>query len=249
MMIGAAAFFMRNLPLLLTALFLGGLQSTLFGPVKYAILPQHLKETELIGGNALVEGGTSVAVLLGMIYGGSLIAFGAWGLVAVAASTCTVSAIALAISRFVPRAPPADPGLRINWNPVTETWRNLAHLTERRVVFLSILGISWFWFYGAILVTQFPNLSRNVLSGTEYVVTVLLVVFSVGVAVGSLLCERLSGHKIEIGLVPFGSIGMTLFGIDLWWATSGIAPQAPLGAFDFLRDSAHWRILVDLACI
>ena len=249
MAIGAVGFFTTNLALLLTALFLGGLQSTLFGPVKYAILPQQLHESELIGGNALVETGTSLAVLVGMIYGGWLVAQAGWGVAAVAISTCVISAAALVLARFIPIAPAADPALRINWNPFTETWRNLVRLTDRRTVFLSILGISWFWFYGAILVTQFPNLSRNVLSGNEYVVTVLLVVFSVGVALGSLLCERLSGHKIEIGLVPFGSIGMTLFAIDLWWATSTVTPQGTLGALEFLRDPAHWRLLGDLALI
>lgn len=249
MMLGAAGFFMKSLPVLLTALFLGGVQSTLFGPVKYAILPQQLKDTELIGGNALVETGTSIAVLLGMVYGGWLIAQSDWGIAAVAASTCTISALAIALSRFIPKAPAADPELRISRNPIAETWRNLVHLTDRRTVFLSILGISWFWFYGAMLVTQFPNLTRSVLLGTEHVVTLLLVVFSIGVGAGSLLCERLSGHKIELGLVPFGSIGLTLFGIDLWWATASAAPYPPVGAIEFMRDSAHWRILADLALI
>lgn len=249
MALGAVGLLMTNLPLLLAVLFLSGVQSTLFGPVKYAILPQQLKDSELIGGNALVESGTSIAVLVGMIYGGWLITQAHWGVTAVAVSVCAVSALALVLSTFIPKAPAADPALRIRWNPVAETWRNLAHLTERRTVFLSILGISWFWFYGAMLVTQFPNLTRNVLSGTEYVVTLLLVTFSLGIGAGSLLCERLSGHKIELGLVPFGSIGLTVFGIDLWWATSGVSPHPPLGAMDFLRDSAHWRILADLALI
>ena len=248
--LGAAGLFMKSLPLLLTALFLSGVQSSLFGPVKYAILPEQLRETELIGGNALVESGTSIAVLLGMVYGGWLIAQSEWGLAAVAASTCTVSAVALLMSRFIPSAAPADPMLRINPNPLAETWRNLAHLNERRVVFLSILGISWFWFYGSILVTQFPNLSRNVLHGNEHVVTLLLVVFSLGIGAGSLLCERLSGHKVELGLVPFGSIGLTLFGIDLWWAASSVPPvHETLGAIDFLRAPGHWRIVADLVLI
>ena len=249
MMIGAAGLFMKSLPVLLTALFLSGVQSTLFGPVKYAILPQQLAESELVGGNALVETGTSIAVLLGMVYGGWLIAQSDWGIAAVAASTCAISALALVASRTIPPAPAADPGLRIRWNPVTETWRNLQHLRERRTVFLSILGISWFWFYGAMLITQFPNLARNVLVGTEHVVTLLLVVFSVGIGAGSLLCERLSGHKIEIGLVPFGSIGLTIFGIDLWWATSTAPVGASVGALELLANPAYWRLLADIALI
>ena len=249
MMLGAAGFFMKSLPVLLAALFLGGVQSTLFGPVKYAILPQQLKDTELVGGNALVETGTSIAVLLGMVYGGWLIAQSGWGITAVTVSTCAISLAALVLSRFIPKAPAADPELRIEWNIARETWRNLVHLTDRRTVFLSILGISWFWFYGAMLVTQFPNLTRNVLIGTEHVVTLLLVVFSVGVGAGSLLCERLSGHKIEIGLVPFGSIGLTLFGVDLWWATATAPVHPPVDAMAFMQDAANWRILADLALI
>jgi 1-acyl-sn-glycerol-3-phosphate acyltransferase len=234
MALGAIGLFARSLPLLLAALFLGGLQSTLFGPVKYAILPQALREHELIGGNGLVEMGTSVAILAGMIVGGWLITRPGWGVAGVAVLTCALSAAGIALSRFIPRAPAADPGLRINWNPFTETWRNLAFTRRNRTVFLSILGISWFWFYGAMLVTQFPNLTRNVLGAGEEGVTLLLVVFSLGIGVGSLLCERLSGHKVELGLVPFGSLGLTAFGIDLWAATSGAGAHI------------DWRVIADL---
>jgi 1-acyl-sn-glycerol-3-phosphate acyltransferase len=233
MLLGAAGLLMRNLSLLLAALFLGGVQSALFGPVKYAILPQQLRESELIGGNALVETGTSIAILAGMILGGWMVAQPGWGIAGVAILTCALSAAGIALSRFIPRAPAPDPELAINANPLQETWRILRFAAGNRVVFLSILGISWFWFYGALLVTQFPNLVRNVLHGNEQVVTQLLVVFSIGVGAGSLLCERLSGHKVELGLVPFGSIGITLFGLDLGFAAS--ASAAP-----------HGRVLADL---
>jgi 1-acyl-sn-glycerol-3-phosphate acyltransferase len=237
MLVGAVGLLTRSLPILLAALFLGGVQSTLFGPVKYAILPQHLKETELVGGNGLVEMGTSVAILLGMILGGWLVVQPGWGVAAAAAATCAIAAAGIVLSRLIPKAPAADPGLKINWNPLTETVRNLRFTARNRTVFLSILGISWFWFYGAALVTQFPNLSKNVLGGSESVVTLLLVVFSVGIGIGSLLCERLSGRKVELGLVPFGSIGLTVFGVDLWLAT-GTAPA-----------SVSWRLLADLGLI
>src|SRR5512134_3490067 len=220
MALGAAVFLLTSLPLLLLALFLGGVQSALFGPVKYAILPQALRETELVGDNGLVEMGTSLAILFGMMYGGWLVTQPGWGIAGVAVSTMAISAAGLLVSRLIPLAPAADPGLRINWNPVTETWRNFAFSRRNRTVFLSILGISWFWFFGSMLLTQFPNLSRNFLSGNEQVVTLLLIVFSVGIGAGSLLCERLSGHKVELGLVPFGSIGLTLFGLDLGFAAS-----------------------------
>ena len=215
MALGCIGLLTRHLVLLLTALFLGGVQAALFGPVKYAILPQHLREPELVGGNGLVESGTSVAILVGMIVGGWMVTQPGWGVAGVGFGTIAVAIAGLALSRLIPEAPPADPSLRIDWNPLSATWKNLAFAQRHRTVFLSVLGVSWFWFYGSLLVTQFPNLAKNVLGGSEHVVTELLVVFSVGVGAGSLLCERLSGHKVEIGLVPFGSIGLTLFGLEL----------------------------------
>ncbi len=249
MVFGAIGLFLRSLELLLVALFLSGTQSALFGPVKYAILPQHLREEELVGGNALIETGTSIAILAGLVIGGWLVARPGWGVAGVAATTIAISAAALALSRRIPRAAPPDPGLRFNWNPVTETWRNLRFLGTNRTILLSVLGISWFWFFGAMFVTQFPNLSRKVLAGDEQVVTLLLIMFSVGIGAGSLLCERLSGHKIEIGLVPFGSIGLTLFATDLYWALSDYAAPGPVGLRDFLAVAAHWRVLIDLVLI
>jgi hypothetical protein len=249
MALGAAGFLLTSLPLLLLALFLGGVQSALFGPVKYGILPQALREAELVGGNGLVETGTSLAILFGMMYGGWLVTQPGWGIGGVAISTVAISGAGLLVSRLIPPAPPAEPTLRINWDPLTETWRNFAFTRRNRTVFLSVLGISWFWFFGSMLVTQFPNLSRNFLAGDEHVVTLLLVVFSVGIGLGSLLCERLSGHKVEIGLVPFGSIGLTLFGVDLWFAVAGQGGQGPVGLAEFLRDPGRWRLLADLLLV
>ncbi len=249
MALGTVGLLTQNLSLLLVSLFLGGVQSTLFGPVKYAILPQHLREEELVGGNGLVEMGTSVAILAGMMVGGWMVTQPGWGVAGVGVLTMAVSAIGIALSRAIPDAPPADPGLRVNWNPFTETWRNLQFARQNRTVFLSILGISWFWFYGSMLVTQFPNLSKNILMGSEHVVTLLLIVFSIGIGVGSLLCERLSGHKVEIGLVPFGSIGLTLFGLDLGWSASAPASGGVVEIGEFLRNPGHWRLLADLAGI
>lgn len=249
MALGAVGLFMQNLTLLLGALFLGGVQSALFGPVKYAILPQHLNETEIVGGNGMVEMGTSIAILLGMVYGGWMITQPGWGVAGVAVSAMAFSAAGIVISRFIPRSPAPAPALRINWNPATETWRNLRFTAQNRTVWNAILGISWFWFYGAMFITQFPNLSRNVLGAAEHVVTLLLIVFSVGIGVGSLLCERLSGRKVEIGLVPFGSIGLTLFGIDLWLAAEGHAPHGAQTLAEFARDPSHWRMLADLLLI
>jgi len=249
MMLGAVGFFLHHVELLLFALFLGGLQAALFGPVKYAILPQHLKDTELVGGNGLVEMGTSVAILIGMVIGGWMVAQPGWGIAGVAVFTCAVAAAGIALSRQIPHSPPPDPGLKVNWNPFGETWRILRFTGQNRTVFNSVVGVSWFWFYGALLVTQFPNLSKNVLIADETVVTFLLIVFSVGIGVGSLLCERMSGHKVEIGLVPFGSIGLTLFALDLGFALSLPRDHAPLSLAAFVADAAHWRIIFDLAAI
>jgi hypothetical protein len=249
MMLGAVGFFMHSIVLLLAALFLGGVQSALFGPVKFAILPQQLKETELVGGNGLVETGTSIAILLGMVLGGWMVSQAGWGIAAVAFTTIAISATGLLLSRYIPLAPAADPDLRINWNLFTETWRNFQFMRGNRTVFLSILGVSWFWFFGAMFVTQFPNLSKNVIVGDEHVVTLLLVVFSIGIGVGSLLCERLSGRKVEIGLVPFGSIGMTLFALDLYFVLAAHVQDAPVSLGQFVREAGHWRILADLLLI
>ncbi len=249
MALGAVGFFMHSIVLLLAALFLGGVQSALFGPVKFAILPQQLKETELVGGNGLVETGTSIAILLGMVLGGWMVSQAGWGIAAVAFTTVAISAAGLLLSRFIPLAPAADPDLKVNWNLFTETWRNFQFMRRNRTVFLSILGVSWFWFFGAMFVTQFPNLSKNVIVGDEHVVTLLLVVFSIGIGAGSLLCERLSGRKIEIGLVPFGSIGMTLFAVDLYFVLAAHVQDAPVSLGQFVREAGHWRILADLLLI
>jgi len=249
MALGAVGLFTRNLTLLLAALFLGGVQSALFGPVKYAILPQQLNETEIVGGNGMVEMGTSIAILLGMVYGGWMITQPGWGVAGVAVSAMAFSAAGILVSRFIPRSPAPEPGLKINWNPLTETWRNLKFTAQNRTVWNAILGISWFWFYGAMFITQFPNLSKNVLAASEHVVTLLLIVFSVGIGLGSLLCERLSGRKVEIGLVPFGSIGLTLFGVDLWLAAEMHAPHGAQTLAEFARDPSHWRMLADLLLI
>ena len=248
MLVAGLGFFLKSPVLLFVALFMMGAHSTLFGPVKYAILPQHLKQEELVGGNGLVEMGTFLAILLGEILGGVLIGFETHGMLLVTIVTLALAVAGYLTSRAIPASPAPSPDLTINWNPITESIRNFHFTRQNRTVFLSILGISWFWFYGATFLTQFPNFSREILGGSEHVVTLLLAIFSVGVGLGSLLCERLSGHKVEIGLVPFGSIGMTVFGLDLYFASRGLAPPSghDLGAWDFLQTPGSWRISFDL---
>ena len=247
MALGAVGLYRSDLQLLMTALFLMGLHSTVFGPVKYAYLPQHLNQEEIVGGNGMVETGTFVAILAGTLLGGFLIAGGAPA--PVSAIILALAVAGYAASRSIPDSPAAAPGLAINWNPFSETWRILQFTRSNRAVFLSVLGISWFWFLGAVYLSQFPGFARDVLSGREQVVSLLLALFSVGVGVGSLLCERLSGRRIEIGLVPFGSIGLTLFGIDFYFASASLGVRAPMGALEFVLDPARWRVLADLALI
>jgi 1-acyl-sn-glycerol-3-phosphate acyltransferase len=249
MIIGAIGFYRRDLVLLFTALALMGVHSTLFGPVKYAILPQNLRSNELIGGNGLVEMGTFVAILLGEIVGGLVIAVKPNGPELAGATAIAIAVTGLLVSWRIPPAPASAPELRINWNPLTETSRNLRFAYGSRVVWLSMLGISWFWFYGATYLTQFATFTKDVLGGDEHVATLLLALFSVGIGVGSLLCERLSGHKVEVGLVPFGSIGLSVFAIDLYLASRGLRPQGLAGVEYFLANHAHWRVVVDLVLL
>ena len=249
MAVAALGFWLHSLVLLLTALFLLGCHSTLFGPVKYAILPQHLRENELIGGNGLIEAGTFVAILVGTLAGG-LLAGTTVNPIWIGVGGMAVAGIGYLSSRLIPTAPPPDPELRINLNPITETWHNIAFARENRTVFLAILGISWFWFYGALFLAQFPAYARNVLGGGESTVTLLLAVFTLGIGLGSLLCERMSGKRVEIGLVPLGSIGLTLFGLDLALASpTGMVAGAPLPLTTMLAQFSTWRILFDLILI
>jgi 1-acyl-sn-glycerol-3-phosphate acyltransferase len=247
MLVGAAGFALHHAVLLYLCTFLMGVHSTLFGPVKYAYLPQHLDQRELVGGNGLVEMGTFVAILIGTIVGGVAAAFATHGALALAVVCVAVACAGRAISSAVPATPAPQPDLRINWNPVTETLRNLALARENRTVFLSLLGISWLWFVGATFLTSFFSFAKDVLSANPDVVTVLLATFSLGIGGGSLLCERLSNRRVEVGLVPLGSIGMSVFAIDLYFASHAL-PSAGhlLDVAEFLSRPAHWRILADL---
>jgi 1-acyl-sn-glycerol-3-phosphate acyltransferase len=248
MLMATLAFWLNNLPLLLFVLFLLGLQSTIFGPIKYGILPQVLAREELVGGNALIEMGTFVAILAGTIAGPQLAGIDAGWPYWVGAA-CLLTAVAgYRFSMKIPVAEAVSPGLKINWNIFTETVRNLKFLNENRTVLNSVLGISWFWFFGAIFLVQIPAYSQYVLGGDENLMSTLLALFIMGISTGSLLCERLSGKQVEIGLVPFGAIGLTLFGLDLYFA-SPVSPGVDVSALDFLFNGANLRISVDLVLI
>ncbi len=251
MLIGGAGFLLHNVWLLYAGTFLMGVHSTLFGPVKYAYLPQQLNERELVGGNGMIEMGTFVAILVGTIIGGELADLGGTGPAIVAAVCLGVAVIGRVVVSFVPPSPSDQPSLVINWNPFTETWRNLTLAKQNRAVFLSLLGISWLWFFGATFLTSFFNFAKDVLGGDPQVVTLLLATFSIGIGFGSLLCEKLSRGKVEIGLVPFGSIGMTVFAVDLYFSSHTLQPGPSLvGITAFMTDEAtrfaHLHVMLDL---
>lgn len=247
MMLAGAGLATQNLGLLLGALFLLGTHSTFFAPAKYGLLPQILSSPELVGGNALLEMGTFMAILTGTLAGGVLAA--GHDTPMIIGALIAIAAAGFCMSLAMPRVPASDATLRMDWNPWRSTMSSIHAARESRVVFLSLLGNSWFWFYGALVLAQLPLFVKTVLNGSEQVVTVFLVVFSAGVGIGSLLCERLSGRKVELGLVPFGSIGLTVFALDLALTSPAHAPEHALSAAAFVQQPGSWRLLADLALV
>ncbi|QLG87461.1 MFS transporter [Chitinibacter bivalviorum] len=248
MVTAGLGFIWHNATLLMSCLFLMGVHSALFGPLKYSVLPQYLKEQELLGGNGLIEMGTFIAILLGQIAGTVIVQIGDTGENLIVFACVAVAIIGYFSSRAMPSAPPTAPDLKLNWNILGETFSIIRHVKQNKTVFNCLLGISWFWFFGAIYLTQFPDFAKSVLHGDADVYTLIMATFSLGVGLGSMLCEKLSGRQIELGLVPFGSIGLSLFGIDLYFAT------ASLGAMSytlpgFFYEWQHWRVLADILLI
>ena len=249
---GIGALYSGNNYLCLLVLFLLGVQSTFFGPVKYAILPQHLQKTELVSGNALVEMGTFVSILTGTIVGGLLAGFtgeGESGLLWISAVILVTAFTGYLVSRGIPQAVPPAPDIKINYNPVTQTNRILKEAAKTPSVFYAIIGISWFWLLGAAYLTQIPSLTRSVLGGSESLVTLLLCCFTIGVAIGSLLCGRLSGGRVELGLVPIGAAGLTVVGVLLASATGSYQPPAETTVAAFWSNEGSLGILINLTLI
>ena len=248
MCLGAIAFYFSMTAGLMLLLFLMGTQSAFFGPVKYSIIPQHLDNHELVGGNALVEMGTFLAILIGTLVA-SMLATQSDGILWVSAIIISVAILGYLVSRKIPSAPAANPGLKVRFNPFTETWRTISYSREQKSVFLAVLAISWFWFLGAAYLTQIYGFAKDYLGGDQSVVMVLLATFSIGIATGSLLCERLSGHKVELGLVPLGSIGLTIFGMDLFLQSLPELGPELITAGQFLSSPSNLRIVADFLLI
>lgn len=251
MSVAAIGFLTQNMVVLLASLFATGVQSTLFGPVKYSILPSVLRQEELTGGNGLVEMGTSISILLGMLFGGLIFALAGpqHGPMAAAVAVIALAVAGNLASRMIPPVEASAPDLKINWNPFPESltiWR----LTRKQLaVRNAVLGVSWFWFVGTVLTGNLPVYAEQYLGGTPTLYVFALAVFSVGVGVGSLLCERLSGRTVEIGLVPLGAIGMSAFILDLYFARPVAATVHGLHVAGFLAQPGSWRVVLDLAGI
>mgnify|MGYP001552253861 CR=1 FL=1 len=249
MLLAAWGFHTHQLALLLAVLFMMGVHSTVFGPIKYAILPQALKPTELVGGNGMVEMGTQLAILIGMIAGNALMLLAGVGPLLASGATIAVAVAGYLVCRRIPAAPATAPELKFNWNPFSETARVLRITRADRAVWNAVLGISWFWFFGTVLIAQLPNYTRETLGGDGSVNTLVLTLFSVGSGIGALLCERLSGKRVEIGLVPLGAFGLTVFGVDLYLARHGMAAMRGVDWLTSLHGAGSWRIALDLTLI
>jgi 1-acyl-sn-glycerol-3-phosphate acyltransferase len=250
MSLAAVGFLTQNMTLLLVALFSTGLQSTLFGPVKYSILPSVLKPEELTGGNGLVEMGTSLSILAGMIFGGLIFKLaGTHGPVVAATAIIALAITGNLVSRAIPRAEAGAPDLKINWNPLPESLAIVRLARKQVAVRNAILGVSWFWFVGTVLTSQLPTYAEVNLGGTATLYIFALALFSIGTGAGSMLCEKLSARTVEIGLVPLGAFGISAFMIDLYFARSGAAVAHGLDVAGFLQQPGSWRIAVDLTGI
>ncbi len=243
MSIATLGFYMHWFSLLLVVVFGMGLHSTLFGPIKYAIIPQHMGENELVTANALVESGTFGAILLGTL-GGGLIAASTYGGIIAGAMGMAIALIGYVCSRFIPTAPSLNAQMSLSYNIFAQTVQTLKLSYANKTVFLSIVAISWFWLYGALLLSQFPAFVKVVLEGDETTVTLLLSLFTVGIGVGSFLCEKLSHHGVRPSLILVGALGMGVFGVDFALTSSHF-----VAVTDLFSSLAFWHILIDLTLI
>tara|TARA_B100001059_G_scaffold23829_1_gene19156 strand:- start:406 stop:1737 length:1332 start_codon:yes stop_codon:yes gene_type:complete len=239
----------ENYSFLLIILFLMGFQSSLFGPVKYAYIPQKLKLNELIGGNALVESGTYIAIILGLVVGGLAVSIGQENDYPLASLLLLMAILGYFFSCKIPSTEPTDPTLKINWNIFSEIKKIIGFSKEKDRIFLYIIGISWFWFYGSVITLQIPAYTINILMGDESLTTFLLATFAIGIGIGSLACERLSRNKIELGITPIGAIGLSLFTLDLYFFSSNLNIVTPMSIKLFLTNLSNWRLIIDLIMI
>ncbi len=247
MAVGACGMLFGHIPLLLFTLFMMGMQSAFFGPVKYSLLPELLEREELVKGNALVEMGTFVAILLGTVSGGILISLPVGGALWVSVVIVGLSILGTWTSAYIPHRSSKDPSLKIDWNLISATFAIIKKSKREKSIWLSIMGISWFWAIGALFITIIPLYGKEVLKLHPIATTLLLAIFSVGIGIGSMICEKLSHGRLEVGILPIGTIGMSLAAIDLY--SFGI-PSIPIDAgasiSEFFFRPYAWRVIMDL---
>lgn len=250
MVFAAIGFYSGNIWFLLFVLFMMGVHSTFFGPIKFALLPQHLNNDELLLGNAYIEAGTFLAILIGTILG--ILILQPIGVELVSGLLLAAALTGYISSRYIPESPAPEPELAISKNIWKETWRIVGFARENKRVFLSILGISWFWLVGATYLSQFPAYAKDILSAEPDIVTMFLTIFSIGVGTGSFLCNKLLKGEIKSTYVPISMLGITIFGADLYFATIANIMPAPgmlMGISEFLSSFQRLRILFDLLLI
>lgn len=247
MLLGTIGFLLGQLWLLLLALFLMGTQSAFFGPIKYAILPEILKPHELMSGNALFQSGTSIAILIGMILGGGVIAASSGNLIWISLTVLILAVCGYLASRFILPQQVTQPDFKVDWNFFRTSITTLKYAKSLPLVFTILLGNSWYWFYGATYLTQIPQLTQQHLHGSENVVSLLLTLFSVGIGVGSLLCRKIGGTEVNINMVPLGAVGLSVFAFYLAASVQAIAPQtgALLGIAEVLQQGwSYYHVLI-----
>lgn len=250
MVIAVFGFFMQLYWLLFVALFLLGTQSTFFGPIKYAYLPQVMHEDELVGANGLFQMGTSLSILFGMIVAGVLTQLPN-AYVWICTTVMLVAILGLMGAKNIPHTPATQPNLTVNWNIITTSWQTIQFLYGFPLLFFIILGNSWFWFYGATFLTQVPEFSKTILHGNEVVVIFMLGLFSIGVSIGSLLCKQFTKNQVSLKLLPFGIAGLSVFAIDLFFSLRGIdniqlSAENLLGISELLAIDGSVRVFMDL---
>ena len=244
LIIAAAGFYFNSMPTLIFVLFLLGLQSTLFGPVKYSILPQYLHEKELLAGNGLTQMGTFIAILFGTISSGLFINFDIvkWLVI----TMVVLSLLGWGAAFFLPHAPSPAPKLKLKFNPITQTWATMKACWQFHDIFVVNIAISWFWCFGAIFISQIPPFAKYILYGDTTVVTYFLALFSIGIGIGAMLCDKILKQKADLGLVILGMIGLSLFCGDIYFATKPIQPTALVHFKQFITHSYAWRLSFDV---
>ncbi len=244
--IASIGWYTHNIIILMLAIMAMGIQSAAFGPIKYSYLPQHFDSEELLMGNGIIQMGTFAGILIGQILGAIIVFIKIWEIEIITIFLIFISILGLIFSKFIPISKPNCPSLRINPNPLSEIIHNLKYVYKNKKIFIAMLANSWFWFFGAIYLTQFPAFTKKILNGEPEIFSVLLSSFSLGIGVGAVLCQKISTVKTQNGLIFLGSLGLTIFGIDLFFASS----------YDFYSEKNNismflnpWGLRIAIDCI